>query len=287
MEFNCFICPLCGQALTDTGSSLRCTAGHSFDKARQGYAHLLPVQQKHALLPGDDREMVAARRRFLAGGWYDPFCQKLCELSASALNETENPLIADAGCGEGYYTAAVKDALLEAGVLPRICAFDISKFAVKAAAGQHKGIDFAVASSYAIPLSDACVDLVLNIFSPMADREFARILKPGGTLIFAVPSARHLWGLKEILYEKPYENEEKEIEYPGFSEIDRVPVRAQLSLSAQAACDLFAMTPYAWKTGSAGRARLQALDHLETEIGFDFLVFRRENTPAGERSDTV
>ena len=287
MEFNCFICPLCGETLTDTGSSLRCAAGHSFDKARQGYAHLLPVQQKHALLPGDDREMVAARRRFLEGGWYDPFCQKLCELSASALSEKENPLIADAGCGEGYYTAAVKDALLKSGIAPRICAFDISKFAVKAAAGQHKGIDFAVASSYAIPLPDACADLVLNIFSPMADREFARILKPGGTLIFAVPSARHLWGLKEILYEKPYENEEKEIEYPGFSKMDRVPVRARISLPAQAACDLFAMTPYAWKTGAAGRARLQALDRLETEIGFDFLVFRRENIPSGERSDTV
>lgn len=287
MEFNCFICPLCGETLTDTGSSLRCAAGHSFDKARQGYAHLLPVQQKHALLPGDDREMVAARRRFLEGGWYDPFCQKLCELSASALSKTKNPLIADAGCGEGYYTAAVKDTLCKAGITPRICAFDISKFAVKAAAGQHKGIDFAVASSYAIPLPDACADLVLNIFSPMADREFARILKPGGTLIFSVPSARHLWGLKEILYEKPYENEEKEIEYPGFSKMDRVPVRARISLPAQAACDLFAMTPYAWKTGAAGRARLQALDRLETEIGFDFLVFRRENSPTGERSDTV
>ena len=287
MEFNCFICPLCGETLTDTGSSLRCAAGHSFDKARQGYAHLLPVQQKHALLPGDDREMVAARRRFLEGGWYDPFCQKLCELSASALSKTKNPLIADAGCGEGYYTAAVKNTLCKAGITPHICAFDISKFAVKAAAGQHKGIDFAVASSYAIPLPDACADLVLNIFSPMADREFARILKPGGTLIFAVPSARHLWGLKEILYEKPYENEEKEIEYSGFSEIDRVPVRARISLPAQAACDLFAMTPYAWKTGAAGRARLQALDQLETEIGFDFLVFRRENSPTGERSDTV
>ena len=93
-------------------------------------------------------------------------------------------------------------------------------------------------------------------------------------------------GLQDFLFQIVVA-EEKEIEYPGFSEIDRVPVRAQLSLSAQAACDLFAMTPYAWKTGAAGRARLQALDHLETEIGFDFLVFRRENTPAGERSDTV
>ena len=42
--------------------------GHSFDVARQGYVHLLPVNKMHAKLPGDSREMVESRRRFLEGG---------------------------------------------------------------------------------------------------------------------------------------------------------------------------------------------------------------------------
>jgi len=43
---------------------------HSFDIASQGYANLLPVQHKRSRDPGDSKEMVAARRRFLTAGFY-------------------------------------------------------------------------------------------------------------------------------------------------------------------------------------------------------------------------
>ncbi len=275
MQFNCFICPACEGMLEDTGHALRCENGHSFDKARQGYVHLLPVQNKNSLLPGDDKEMVAARRRFLETGLYAPFKDVLCGIVQEAVEGSDSPLVVDAGCGEGYYTGGVWQALNETCPSPRLCAFDISKFAVKAAAGRYKGIDFAVASSYAVPLPDACADVLVNVFSPMAEKEFARIVKPGGTLVFAVPSARHLWGLKQVLYEEPYENEEKDVEYPGFILADRVPVRATVTVQGEAIPDLFAMTPYAWKTGTPGKQRLAEQETLVTEIGFDFLVYKR------------
>ena len=275
MQFNCFICPACGGALEDTGHALRCENGHSFDKARQGYVHLLPVQNKNSLLPGDDKEMVAARRRFLETGLYAPFKDVLCGIVQDAVKGNDAPLVVDAGCGEGYYTGGVWQALGEVCMSPALCAFDISKFAVKAAAGRYKGIDFAVASSYAVPLPEHCADVLVNVFSPMAAQEFARIVKPGGVLVFAVPSARHLWGLKKVLYDEPYENEEKDVEYPGFVLEDRIPVRATVTVTGESIPALFAMTPYAWKTGAPGKQRLAALETLSTEIGFDFLVYRR------------
>lgn len=275
MRFDRFICPACGAALQDTGASLRCPAGHTYDKARQGYVHLLPVQQKHSLLPGDDREMVAARRRLLQSGLYAPFKDVLCALVRRQVQGKAAPLVVDAGCGEGYYTAGVWKMLETACAAPQLCAFDISKFAVKAAAGQYKTVDFAVASSYAIPLPTGCADVVVNVFSPMAAGEFARILSPGGRLVFAVPSARHLWGLKQVLYEEPYENEEKDVEYPGFSLCGRTPVRTTVTVTGSTAADLFAMTPYAWKTGAAGRQRLAQVQSLTTELGFDFLLYER------------
>ena len=58
-----FCCPVCGASLSDTGTALRCQKGHNFDKAAQGYVHLLPANQMRARVPGDSREMVAARRR--------------------------------------------------------------------------------------------------------------------------------------------------------------------------------------------------------------------------------
>ena len=75
-----FCCPVCGAALTRQGGALQCPARHSFDLAARGYAHLLPSGRMHTKAPGDNREMVAARRAFLDGGFYEPFLQKLSQL---------------------------------------------------------------------------------------------------------------------------------------------------------------------------------------------------------------
>ena len=50
-----FCCPTCGGPLERRESALVCPQGHSFDIARQGYVHLLPVQQMHAKVPGDTK----------------------------------------------------------------------------------------------------------------------------------------------------------------------------------------------------------------------------------------
>ena len=59
-------CPLCGGALQGE-NDLKCEKGHCFDRAREGYWHLLPVQSMRTKAPGDSKEMVAARRAFLNG----------------------------------------------------------------------------------------------------------------------------------------------------------------------------------------------------------------------------
>ena len=74
-----FCCPACGSALEREDRALRCANGHSYDIARQGYVHLLPVKQMHAKIPGDTKQMVDARRVFLSGGYYDAFRDKLAE----------------------------------------------------------------------------------------------------------------------------------------------------------------------------------------------------------------
>ena len=70
MPFDALACPLDGCPLAPSEKTWRCENGHSFDVARQGYVHLLPVQKKRSLDPGDSKEMVAARQRFLNAGFY-------------------------------------------------------------------------------------------------------------------------------------------------------------------------------------------------------------------------
>ena len=72
-------CPLCGGTLHGE-NDLKCEKGHCFDRAREGYWHLLPVQSMRTKAPGDSKEMVAARRAFLNAGYYGIFGQALGEL---------------------------------------------------------------------------------------------------------------------------------------------------------------------------------------------------------------
>ncbi len=269
-----FRCPLCAAPLERTAAAYRCPLRHSFDLAREGYVHLLPPNQKHSALPGDDREMVRARRDFLSKGYYKLLLNTICNLSVAL--SAEFPTVLDAGCGEAWYTAGVHQALLEAGKRPRMAGTDISKFALRSAARRTHDVEFAVASSYRLPLDDSSADLLLNCFSPLALEEFHRILKPGGTFLYVVPGPEHLWEMKKILYDAPYPNEEKETPYQGFAYREIIPVNETISLECREDIqNLFRMTPYFWKTPKAGAERLSALNRLSTRISFRVHVFEK------------
>ena len=268
-----FCCPICDAPLERTAGQYRCRGGHSYDIAREGYVHLLPANRKHAKEPGDDRAMVAARSRFLEGGWYSHLRQALCQLAVSCADP--EAVFLDAGCGEGYYTAAVAEALAGAGKLRAAAGIDLSKAALKRAARRAKDAEFAVASVYHMPVEDASASLLLDCFAPLALEEYRRVLRPGGVFLYVVPAPEHLMEMKSILYDAPYENPDQAVEYAGFSYLDVVPVRRAVQLEGPAILDLFHMTPYAWKTPREGAERLAALGQLTVTAAFRIHVFRR------------
>lgn len=269
-----FQCPVCGEPLVREERSYRCPNRHSYDIAKEGYTYLLPPNQKHSAAPGDDKGMAAARRDFLSKGYYAPLKDALCEQIISRTGHS--PAILDTGCGEGYYTAGIYQALTAVGKTPQVAGTDISKFILRHAAKREKNIEFAVASSYHLPLADQSVDLLLNCFSPLALEEFLRVLKPGGYFLYVVPAAEHLWEMKQVLYDEPYPNEEKETPYEGFSYEAIVPVDAVITLENQADIHaLFQMTPYYWKTPKAGAERLAALASLQCRISFRIHIFKK------------
>ena len=269
-----FRCPLCGSPLSRDAHTYRCPNRHSYDIAKEGYTYLLPVNQKNSAAPGDDKGMATARRAFLSKGYYQPLQKALCSLAVSMTGDTPNLL--DAGCGEGYYTAGIHQALLNAGKAPHTAGIDISKFILRSAAKRNRDIEFAVASSYHLPVADECIHLLLNCFSPLAIDEFRRVLKTDGAFLYVVPAAGHLWEMKQVLYDEPYHNEEKLTPYDGFRYEKVIPVDAEITLESQEDIhNLFQMTPYYWKTPKEGADRLAALDRLTTRISFRIHVFRK------------
>ncbi|WP_377268993.1 putative RNA methyltransferase [Peterkaempfera sp. SMS 1(5)a] len=243
-------CPHCGADLALAGSALRCTAGHSFDIARQGYASLLPGDAHTGT--GDTAAMVAARDAFLGAGRYTPIADALAACAADALaGGPEGGCVADLGAGTGYYLAAVLDRLPERlGV-----ALDISKYAVRRAARAHPRSGAVVCDAWRpLPLRDASAALVLNVFAPRNGPEIRRVLRPGGTLLVVSPTARHLrelvgpLGLLSVDEDKDRRIAEKLD--PHLAPGQRHQVQWTMELSRAEAESVVAMGPSAWHTGA-------------------------------------
>ena len=144
--FAPWCCPLCGAPLAGE-SALKCPSGHSFDRAKEGYWHLLPVQNTRTKAPGDSKEMVAARRAFLSAGYYGIFGQALGELCLEyGQSAAGKPLhLLDAGCGEGWYDRCIAQQFEQAGLPLELAGFDIAKPAVRLAAKALPSARYAVA----------------------------------------------------------------------------------------------------------------------------------------------
>ena len=161
------VCPVCGQSLCRAERSWQCENRHSFDIARQGYVNLLTVDRKHAKHPGDTKEMVAARKAFLDGGFYRPIADMVKQLTVS-LNPAS---VLDAGCGEGYYLTQLQQAL----PATEFAGLDISKDAVRFAAVRNKQALWLTGTAAALPFPDGSFDGVLSMFALTVEQEFARV----------------------------------------------------------------------------------------------------------------
>jgi len=262
------ICPLCQLPLQRGARVWCCGKGHSYDVAREGYVNLLPVQHKNSRDPGDDAQTVMARREFLQAGHYAPLREAVLALLAPLQSQS----LLDIGCGEGWYT----DALC--AVSQQVIGIDIARGAIRLAAKRFPGVTWIVASGAQLPLADASVDLVCNIFTQLHVAEMHRVLQPEGHLLVVTPAAAHLRSLREQLFDevRAYDPDKFLASLGAQFELQsRQEVRFPLQLAQPALGQLLQMTPYAWKARPERRAALEASAGQDTEAAFSLLLLRR------------
>lgn len=260
------------------GNSWRCPSGHCFDVAREGYLNLLPVQRKRSLDPGDSKEMVAARRRYLAAGFYQPIADRVADWAlAAVLAEAKagaTRVCLDAGCGEGFYLNTVLARAALAGLDLQAVGLDISKWAVLAAAKAQRQARWLVGTNAALPIVSGTLDRVMCLFGFPVFEEFARVLKPGGEVLMVDAGPDHLRELREIIYPKLKLPRDAALTVgEAFSLVSEETLRFPIRLGDNATIsDLLVMTPHLYRAPPEGRARAAALTALDLTVD---VVFRR------------
>lgn len=263
------ICPVCGQRLTRFDHAYRCPEGHCFDVARQGYVNLLAVQQKKSLHPGDTPQQVASRRAFLEGGFYVPIARALCE--AAVRHGGQGPVL-DVGCGEGYYGTRLAEALNT-----ELTGVDISKDAVRCAAGRYKNACWLVASGAHLPVESGSAGVVSSLFALTVSEEFHRVLKDGGLFLQVLAAEDHLLGLKGIIYPQLTHRPKDTVPaLPGFALLETIPIRFSFTVEGEQVENLLSMTPHVYRISREGAQRLAGTQKLTDTASCVLNVYRKE-----------
>ena len=264
-------CAVCGAPLDVTADqkSAVCQGKkrHCFDFSKDGY---LSIPSSKG---GDSKEAVDARRSFLERGYYYPVAKAVADTVGKYISNES--VIIDAGCGEGYYTAMLAQ---KSGC---VVGFDLSKFACALGAKSAKrcGADnllYTTASVFELPVKDKMADAVVNIFAPCAEDEYKRVLKDGGYLFVVSAGKDHLMGLKRAIYSEVYENGQRADMPVSIKHVETVTSKHTVRVEGNNDLEaLFSMTPYYWRTSESDKAKLSNLNELETEIEFEINVYQK------------
>lgn len=267
------VCPHCGNDLTAVGSAVRCSDGHTFDVARQGYLNLLSGVPRTGT--GDTADMVAARERFLAGGHYRPIA---AAMAGAAARYAANGCVVDLGAGTGYHLAATLDALPgRTGI-----ALDVSRYALRRSARAHPRIAAVGADTWqALPLRAGVAGLCLTVFAPRNADELQRVMAPDAALLMVTPSEDHLGELIDALGLVHIDRAKRErldrTLGTRLTHLSSSRQRYRLHLGHRDVRDLVAMGPSARHTSPDALAeRVSRLpDPATVTVSVDLSVYRR------------
>lgn len=275
-------CPLCAGTLAAASSgerTLTCPTGHRYDAAKQGYFNLLTG--RGTSFREDTAAMVQARASFLAAGHYEPLADALAQEALTGFPDRV-PRLLDAGAGTRYYLDAVASALAGSrGQRPPALALDISRYAMRRAARLPRTRALVWDLWRPLPVADAGVDLLLNVFAPRNGKEFARVIAPGGLALVATPLPGHLaeatvpLGLLGIAAGK--DESVAAAVGPEFEAVHTREIRSSLELSTDDAVRLATMGPAGHHHDDAStRSRLQTHPMpARVTAAFRLQVFRR------------
>ena len=237
---SAFACPICQENLTLVESSLKCSNRHSFDLAKFGYVNLAPQIKQSA---NYDKENFQNRQEILEAGFYQAILEGISDL---LITNPSAKTVLDIGCGEGFYSRKLQESHSD----KTFYAFDISKDSVQIAAKSEPNwaVNWFVGDLARLPIKDASIDILLDIFSPANYGEFRRVLSKDGILIKVIPTENHLKEIRQMvqdqLTKKDYSNQDIKEHFQEHFSIQSSQIASLTKpISAEQRQALLAMTP--------------------------------------------
>lgn len=235
-----FACPICQENLTLLETNFKCCNRHSFDLAKFGYVNLAPQIKQSA---NYNKENFQNRQQILEAGFYQAILDAVSDLLASSKTTTT---ILDIGCGEGFYSRKLQESHSE----KTFYAFDISKDSVQIAAKSEPNwaVNWFVGDLARLPIKNANMDILLDIFSPANYGEFRRVLSKDGILIKVIPTENHLKEIRQRVQDqltnKEYSNQDiKEHFQEHFTILSSQTASLTKTITAEQLQALLSMTP--------------------------------------------
>ena len=235
-----FACPICQENLVLIETSLKCCNRHSFDLSKFGYVNLAPQIKQSA---NYDKENFQNRQQILEAGFYQAILEAVSDLLASSETSTT---VLDIGCGEGFYSRKLQETHSD----KTFYAFDISKDSVQIAAKSEPNwaVNWFVGDLARLPIKDASMDILLDIFSPANYGEFRRVLSKNGILIKVIPTENHLKEIRQKvqdqLTKKDYSNQDIKNHFQEhFTILSSQTVSLTKPITAEQLQALLSMTP--------------------------------------------
>ena len=261
-----FACPICQENLTLLETSLKCCNRHSFDLAKFGYVNLAPQIKQSA---NYNKENFQNRQQILEAGFY----QAILEVVSDLLSNSKNAkTILDIGCGEGFYSRKLQERNPD----KTFYAFDISKDSVQIAAKSEPNwaVNWFVGDLARLPIKDASMDILLDIFSPANYGEFRRVLSKDGVLIKVIPTENHLKEIRQKvqdqLTKKDYSNQDvKEHFQENFTILSSQTASLTKPITAEQLHALLSMTPLLFHVD---QSKIDWSDLTEITIEAEILV---------------
>lgn len=267
------VCPVrnCGQSLQLSEKMFICTNRHTFDVARSGYCNLLQPNDRRSLQPGDTKEMVQARRRFVDRGHAAPLAEEIRRLIGGYI-DSEHFSILDAGCGEGYSLGSILSAFPGADAW----GVDISSPAVEAAARKYPDGHWIVANADRLmPFGEGSFDVVMSVTARKNAPEFRRIIAPEGRLIVVIPGEDDQVELREAVLGEGVQKDRKESTLAHFATHftleKEMELRYRASLDAGALHDIFALSYRGVRRQAA--ERLALISRLDITLSYRIFCF--------------